>query len=114
VRGVLFVVLLIVVFVGTFAAKQAVYNYSRRKQENGTAGPMTRRLFGQPGQDAWLHMNRAGFVVMAVFLTAALVLFDQWGGGIYSGTTHAVILVAGMAFIIGIRLVRWDKTRQNQ
>jgi hypothetical protein len=113
VRELLYVVLLIALFVGTFVAKQAVYNYSRRKQENGTAGPMTRRLFGQPGQDAWLHMNRAGFVVMAIFLTAAVVLFDQWGGGIYSGTTHAVILVAGMAVIVGVRLLRWDKARQN-
>lgn len=113
-HGALYVVLLVVLFVGTFAAKQAVYGYSRRKQENGTAGPMTRRLFGQPGQDAWLHMNRAGFVVMAVFLTGAVVLFDQWGGGTFSGTTYAVILVAGMALIVGIRLVRWDKTRRNQ
>lgn len=113
-RGVLYVVLLVALFVATFAAKQAVYDYSRRKQENGTAGPMTRRLFRQPGQDGWLHMNRAGFVVMAVFLTAAVVLFDQWGGGIYSGTTHAVILVAGMAVIVGIRLLRWNKARQSQ
>jgi hypothetical protein len=111
VRGSLYVVLLVALFVGTFAAKQAVYGYSRRKQENGIAGPMTRRLFGQPGQDAWLHMNRAGFVVMAIFLAAAVVLFDQWGGGVYSGTTHAVIFVAAMALIVGIRLVRW---RPNQ
>jgi hypothetical protein len=98
VRGVLYVLLLVTLFVATFVA---------------TAGPMTRRLSGQPGQDAWLHMNRAGFVVMAIFLTAALVLFDQWGGGIYSGATHAVILVAGMAVIVGVRLLRWDRARQN-
>jgi hypothetical protein len=114
VRGALYVLLLVALFGGTFAAKQVVYSYSRRKQENGTAGPMTRRLFGRPGQDAWLHMNRAGFVVMAICLAAAVLLFDQWGGGIYSGTTHAVIFLAVMALIVGVRLVRWDKTRQNQ
>jgi hypothetical protein len=59
-------------------------------------------------------MNRAGFVVMAIFLAGAVVLFDQWGGGVYCGTTHAAIFLAVMALIVGIRLVRWDKTGKNQ
>jgi len=113
-RQAMYVVLLVVLVAGTVTAKQAVHVYSRRKQENGTAGPMTRRLFGRPDQDAWLHMNRAGFVVMSIFLTAAVVLFDQWGGGVYSGITNAVIIVVGMALIVVIRLVRWDGRRQSQ
>jgi hypothetical protein len=108
-----FVVLLIAVAAGTFAIKRGVYVYGRKKRAAGTAGPMTRRLYGPPGTDAKVHINRAGFVAVAVVLTAALVLFDQWGGGIYSGTTNAVTLVVGMALIVVVGLARWDKNHQS-
>lgn len=109
----IYVVFLIVLAAGTFAIKRGVYVYGRRKREAGTAGPMTRRLYGPPGTEALVHINRAGFVVMSVVLTATLVFIDQWGGGIYSGTTNAVIVVVGMALIVTVGLVRWDKNHQR-
>ena len=112
-REALYVVILIALAVGTFAIRRSVNARARRKRENGTAGFMDRRLLGQRGQDALLHVNKLGFVLIAIIATAALVLLDQWGGGVEAGRTHAVIVIAGMTVITAVRLARWDKNGQR-
>lgn len=112
-REAVYVVFLTALAVGTYALRRSVNARARRKRENGTAGLMYRRLLGQPGQDALLHVNRLGFVLLAIIATAAVVLLDQWGGGLYSGPTNALIVIAGMTLIVGVRLARWDRNGQR-
>jgi hypothetical protein len=105
--------LFVAIVIAVFVCKQAVHNYARAKRADGTAGPMKGNLFGSvrlTRQNGRPLVNRAGFVVLSVIITVALILsLRTEHDSVYADRETEALIAVGMAVIVVVGLVTWNR-----
>jgi hypothetical protein len=109
--------LFVAIAVAVFVLKEAVHRYGRAKRASGTAGPMTRNLFGNSQlrrEDGRPLVNRTGFIVLSIVITVVLILsMRTQHDSVYANTETEALVAVGMALIVAVGLVTWNRNHSQ-